>query len=94
MKLQLDTNTKTIRLEETVNLGDLQDMLGKILPNNEWRQYKLEMAVIKEWSNPVIIERYRDRPFYPWWQTSLAQPLLQSPKRPLSDGVYCLSLKN
>jgi hypothetical protein len=33
MKLQLDTTNKTIKIEELVNLGELTEMLEKILPN-------------------------------------------------------------
>ena len=40
MKIQLDTNFKIIKLDESVNLGELQELLEKILPNNEWKNYK------------------------------------------------------
>lgn len=32
MKIQLDTKSKTIKLEESVNLGELQELLEKFLP--------------------------------------------------------------
>jgi hypothetical protein len=68
MKIQLDTKSKTVKLEESVNLGELQELLEKFLPDNQWKEYKLETnTVINNWSNPIIIDRYVPRPHYPWW---------------------------
>lgn len=98
MKLQLDTVQKVIRLEESVNLGELQGILEKLLPDGQWREFKLEPSVINKWTNPIIIDRYRPSPFYPWWQstpiyqsTGIYQPKTSSP---LSNpkGVYNLSI--
>lgn len=66
MKLQLDTKSKTIKLEESVNLGEFQETLERLLPDNQWKEYKLETnTIINNWSNPIIIDRYRQT--YPWW---------------------------
>ena len=66
MKIQLDTSSKTIKLESDVNLNDFYNMLKKLLPNNEWKKFKLQTNVtINNWSNPIIIEKHQ--PYYPWW---------------------------
>lgn len=64
MKIQLDTTAKTVKVEESVNLGELINGLKKLLPNNEWKEFKLETGVqIVQWSNPIIYTR----PIY-WWE--------------------------
>lgn len=67
MKLQLDTNSKTIKLEESINLGEFQELLEKILPNDQWKEYKLETNTTISWQSPIIIDRYNPAPYYPWW---------------------------
>jgi len=67
MNIQINTSEKTIKLSETVSLKELEDVLFKLFPNNEWREYKLETnTVIYNWSSPIIIER-DNYPFYPYW---------------------------
>jgi len=66
MKLQINTTEKTIKIEEQVNISELFDMLTKLFPNDEWKSYKLESAVITQWVNPITIPY----PVYPspyWW---------------------------
>lgn len=66
MKIQLDTTNKTIKLEENVKLTKLMELVKKILPNNEWKEFTLETnTTITYWSNPVIIKEY---PTYPTWE--------------------------
>lgn len=71
MKIQLDTTLKIIKIEESVNLNDLFEMLNKILPNDEWKTFKIETNTTIEWrSNPIIIDRYYPRRYvWPWWET-------------------------
>jgi len=98
MKIQLDTNFKIIKLDESVNLGELQELLEKILPNNEWKNYKLETnTIINNWSNPIIIDRYPYNPYpYPWW--GITQPYIvtnevnYNQQDTFSNGVYNLSI--
>lgn len=67
MKLQLDTTAKTIKIEESINLGELTKALEKLLPNGLWKEFKLETNSIIEWRNSVIIDRYV--PYrQPWWE--------------------------
>ena len=46
MKLQIDFDNKTIKLEEKVNLGELFNQLEEILPDLKWREFELEMGSI------------------------------------------------
>ena len=70
MKIQLDTTAKQIKIEETVNLGELTEALERLLPNGVWKEFKLETHTSINWTNPIVIEPYR--PYnpnpYPWWQ--------------------------
>jgi hypothetical protein len=36
MKLQLDTDKKTIKIDESVKLTKLMQVVKKLLPNGEW----------------------------------------------------------
>ena len=69
MKIQLDTTEKIIRLEETVEIGELLKILDRLLPNDEWKKFKLETNSIINWVNPIVIEPYKypyPYPYYPW----------------------------
>ena len=73
MKIQLDTTKKTIKVEESVSLLELTDALEKLLPNGEWKEFKLEThTVIQNWSAPIVI---RERP-YPYWSQPWYQPTI------------------
>ncbi len=65
MKIQIDTNAKTIKVEGNVKLSDLFDQLQKFFPDGEWEDYNLETnTVIHNWGNPIVI----NKPYnYPWW---------------------------
>ena len=41
MKLTIDTENKTIKLEEQVGLKELSETLIKLFPNQEWKEYDL-----------------------------------------------------
>lgn len=68
MKIQLDTENKTIKIEADVLLSKLVKTLESLLPNKEWEKYTLQTnTVIEHWSNPhVIHEHYNSWPHYPW----------------------------
>ena len=95
MKIQLDTNLRVIRLEESVNLGELAEMLDKLLPENKWKEYKLEVTILQNWSSPIIIERYPPTPIYPWWQPyyTTGDFITNNAHTTSSNGVYNLQLK-
>lgn len=69
MKLQLDTTAKTIKIEESVNLGELINSLEKLLPDGLWKEFKLETNTIINWNNPIVIDKYVPYVPYvqPWW---------------------------
>jgi len=56
MKLQIDTENKTIKVDENVLLEDLVKVLNKLLPK-EWKNYTLETNSTWYWYNPI--------PYYP-----------------------------
>ena len=61
MKLNIDTENKTITINESVNLKELNDTIKKLLPN-DWKEYNL---VIEQFFNvpyqPLDINKT-----YPW----------------------------
>ena len=66
MKLQLDTQAKTIKIEGEVKLGELFTTLEQLLPKNAWKEFTLEAnTVINNWNTPIVIHEpiYQ----YPWW---------------------------
>lgn len=59
MRIQIDTNSKIIRLDQKENIGALYDFLVNSVEN--WREYVIDaQTVIYNWVNPVYV--------YPWWQ--------------------------
>lgn len=77
MNIQIDTNKKILKLQESVNLGEFMENLPKLFPNNEWKEYTLETNVDINWSNPIVIERrvYDQYPLFylhcaPWYTNS------------------------
>lgn len=67
MRIQLDTKTKSIRLEEQVNLDELFKMLKKLLPNDEWKGFTLEVNSQIIWTNPIVVNPYIPINPYPWY---------------------------
>ena len=53
MKLNIDTENKTITINETVNLKELNDTIKKLLPN-EWKEYDL-----------IVEHKYTTAPYQP-----------------------------
>jgi len=69
MKLQIDTNNKTITIDENVLLKNLIEELDKIFPNGSWKYFILLTNPIINWINPIVIEPYVPNfpyPTYPW----------------------------
>lgn len=62
MRIQLDTKLKTIKVDETVNFGELIKYLDKLLPKNHplgnWKEYKLETnTVINNYNYPIVYKK-------------------------------------
>lgn len=61
MRISINTDDKTVKLDSRENLGKLFILLEKMLEN--WREYDIEAnTTIVNWSNPIIIDRY------PYWK--------------------------
>lgn len=66
MKIQIDYDTKTVTLDNNVNLGEFMVKIKVILP--DWKDWKLNTNTnIVYPSSPILIER----PYRPWWQGPL-----------------------
>src|ERR1035437_5439624 len=65
MQLQIDTENKTIKFDEPIELSELFDTLNRLFPDNTWKDYKLEHSLITNWNNPIIIERIINIPYTP-----------------------------
>jgi len=96
MKLQIDTDNKTIKIEEKVNLFDLMNKLQMLFPNDTWKEYTLESTQINNWSNPVYIQPYQqiwNQPYYnPFEVYCGTSNTYQGPN--LRGGVSTLSSSN
>jgi hypothetical protein len=56
MKIQLDTISKTIKVEGNILLGEFIDKIKTILPKKEWKTFILiPEIVINNWTNPIVI---------------------------------------
>lgn len=56
MKLQIDTENKTIKIEEPVKLGDFLKILNNLFPKNSWEDYTLEVHTKIEWEQCPTIQ--------------------------------------
>lgn len=64
MKIQIDTDAKTVKLEESANVYDLLNTLKKLFPENEWKNYTLQTnTTIIDWYNPIHINRWNWQPY-------------------------------
>lgn len=69
MKIQLDTENKTIKLESDVELSKLVETLDELLPDGKWREFTLKTnTTITRWDFPVIIREKESWPTYPWYR--------------------------
>jgi hypothetical protein len=87
MKLQIDTATKTIRVEHIVNLGELVTALANMFPDGAWREYSIEPSVIQNWTSPIWVDPnpiQPNIPLYPWQQ----QPILYGTAP--DTNVFCV----
>ena len=94
MKLQLDTTNKTIKIEELVNLGELTEMLEKILPNGLWKEFKLDTNVTVTWGSPIVVKEYLPyrNPYapFPWitYGTGTPNEIFSASNYTLNEGNY------
>ena len=56
MKIQLDTENKTIVIEEDINLHDFHEQINLLLPGGLWRDFTLKVGKIKKWGDPIVVD--------------------------------------
>ena len=95
MKMQIDTDKKTVKIESDVSLSELFNTLKKLFPNNEWKDFTLvSSSTITYWREPLIIrEIERERwptPWQPWYSTRLANKNTGDTQKTqsLKSGIY------
>lgn len=100
MKLQIDTTSKTIKIENDIKISVLITNLKKMFPNNEWKNFTLVTnTIIDNWSSPTIVRIIREdpRPYYPsypWYAYSSNEILTNyEGNYQLNSGVYNVELK-
>jgi len=100
MRIQIDTENKTIKLESEVSLDEFFKMIKKLLPNDSWKEFKLLTDSIIYWTNPypIIIKKYKPYtpPNYPWYSPhhvfpyTTGDPLPEKPE--LISGIYNIEI--
>ena len=65
MKIQINTDLKTITIESNVNLKEFYDQIQLMLPSGSWEQFTLVQSLISNWSQPIYIP-YQKPPCNPW----------------------------
>lgn len=58
MKLQLDTQSKTIKVESNVKLSELVETLDRLFPKGEWKQFTLETNTTWQWYSPTVVKQF------------------------------------
>ena len=58
MKIQIDTVSKTLTVEEDVNLDEFYNEINTLLPGGLWREFTLKMTKIVEWNDPIVIPQH------------------------------------
>lgn len=72
MRLQVDTEAKTIKFDESHKLGKLMTVISGMFPNDEWQDYTLIPHIITNWVNPIYWDQLpwatpNPTPFKPWY---------------------------
>lgn len=97
MNLQLDTENKTIALANDVNIGELFEIMEKLLPNGKWAEYKLIPYSLNIITERIIVDRYPQYP-NPYWQPWITynvetEPLsLPDTNYEVTPGVYSITI--
>ena len=98
MKIQIDTKSKTIKIEEEVNLEEFFGMLTSFFPNDKWKEFSLKTEVIIDWVNPIVIPCQPVYPVYPTYPYPWNEPIItykdSSGSAPIADGVYNIEVKS
>jgi hypothetical protein len=71
MKIKIDTNNKTIQIEDEVSLDDLISGLQKLFPEHLWKEYKLIHDKIIEFPSPIVVYREKKCATRPMYQPAI-----------------------
>ena len=95
MKARIDTNLKTIAIDEPIALDELLKFVKALFPD-EWKEWKVDTNVTIEMkSQPIIVERYPHQPWGPYWYGGGAALSDIGQVQPDNmPGTYCLSIQN
>jgi hypothetical protein len=98
MKIQLDTIAKVIKVEGTINLGEFFKAIKDLLPNDTWKEYKLETNTVINWYRYPIYDYY-PKPYnpYPWWPTITYTvvdntTITEQGSGITAEGIYCIEV--
>ncbi len=69
MKITIDFDNKEIILSESVNLVEFFRKLRTIIPEKEWKDYKVNSQYYNYTYTPIIIKEY-PTPTIPYWYTT------------------------
>ena len=67
MKIQIDTKAKTVKFEGLIPLSEVVNVVKKLLPNSQWKEYSLDATAITNWYSDPIYPIY---PYAPYIVTS------------------------
>ena len=79
MKIQIDFKNKTIKLENSVNMGEFMNRISEMF--EDWEEFRLVTNTTITWSSPIVVKEYPRHDWWwskPYWWTSETTPLFQS----------------
>lgn len=92
MKIQLDTENKTIKIEGDVLISELIKTLDKLFPKKEYKDYTLiTQTVIERWSDPIIIPKLVPHPVPMYPPANPWQPWIVWCQSDNDNKNYCVN---
>ena len=91
MKIQLDTENKTITINEDIKLHDFHEQINVLLPGGLWREFTLKVGKINKWKDPIIVDPYKPPNINQPWNQTLTRILvilrygIQQPRITMED---------
>lgn len=78
MVIQIDFENKIIRIENSINLGELYEKLNELFKDNQWKEFLLSAVAKIEVVNPITypLQPFTPYPTYPWDQPYYQQPII------------------
>ena len=84
MKIQIDDISKTITFLNDIKLSDMIDLLNRLFPENEWKNYTLAENKVYPFTSPVYIPYWQELPLYP------SKPYYLNCNAVATDGVITI----